>query len=138
MIIFILNVIFFERRVQSIAAVIVAGAIAGLSLLHWLPVILHDLQISSFHVKPHTARYLGKFLWWYFYDPAALFIYMLFGFLALREIAKKITEKRFEKTDLVLTGWLVVGFVIPIIYWVTKMPFLTNKYCTIQVPVFFL
>ena len=137
-IIFILNVIFFERRVQSIAAVIVAGAIAGLSLLHWLPVILHDLQISSFHVKPHTARYLGKFLWWYFYDPAALFIYMLFGFLALREIAKKITEKRFEKTDLVVTGWLVVGFAIPIIYSLTKMPLLTNKYCTIQVPVLFL
>lgn len=137
LLIFICYVIFFRKSFGFIIRAAIAGALAGLSIVHWLPVILHDLQISSFHIKPLTVRYLIKFFWWYFYDPASFVIYSIFFLLALRNVYKKVQLKIFAMEDLVISGWLLIGFLIPLIYSFLKIPLLTNKYCTIQVPAMF-
>ena len=138
LLIFILHSIVFRRNLRLMTPSLIAGGLAALSILHWLPVIFHDLQIPGFHVKPLTFRFLVKFLWWYVYDPAALIIYIGCSVLAFKTISHKIRKKTFTVEDLVIMGWLFIGFLIPLLYSLIKMPLLTNKYCTIQLPAIFI
>lgn len=133
-IIFVLIVIFHNRTPKFLIRSLIAGTIAALSLLHWLPVILQDLQISSFHVKPHTLRYLVKFGWWYFYDPVTFLICVILFLLGIREFFRNTKEKVLSVPDRILLGWIVFGFSIPLIYSFVRMPLFTGKYLTIQVP----
>jgi hypothetical protein len=134
LIVFIIHALILKENWRFILPALIAGILAGLSLLHWLPVILHDLQITSFHIKPITVRYLLKFLWWYFYDPAAFIIFLGLSFFFIKKLYIKLREHSFSTNELVLTSWLALGFTIPLIYSLIKFPLLTNKYCTIQMP----
>jgi hypothetical protein len=58
--------------------------------------------------------------------------------LAFKNLIRKKREKTLAVGDLIITGWLFIGFLIPLLYSLIKMPLLTNKYCTIQLPAIFI
>lgn len=135
--IFILIIAFYKWDSGFVIKSLFSAFMAGLSLLHWLPVILQDLQIMTFHIKPHTLRYLIKIPWWFFYDPAVFFTSIFLFIVGVWKILRELTEKSFSQEKIVLIGWIVLGFGIPLIYSLVRMPLFTSKYLTIQVPAMF-
>lgn len=124
----------FKKNSRLFIGALIAGGVAGLSLLHIVQVINQDLSITSFHIEPLTLRYLSKFLWWYVYDPAAFLLYIVFGGLFAKILYEKIITKTFTVEDFILVAWLFLGFMIPFLYSIFRMPLFTNRYCAIQVP----
>jgi uncharacterized membrane protein len=138
LLIFAIVLIWFKRDVKLLIAGIIAGIIAGLSLVHWLPVLMEDLEITSFHIEPLTLRYVLKSFWWFVYDPAAFLLYLTFGGLMVRVLYTKLVTKKLMIGDAVLIGWIMIGFLIPLLYSIFRMPLFSTRYCTIQLPAIFL
>lgn len=138
LLIFIIVLIWLKTEIKLLILGLIAGIFAGLSLLHWLPVLMADLQIASFHIEPHTIRYLLKSFWWFVYDPAAFLLYLAFSGLMVRVFYTKLVTKTITVDDTVLLGWVVIGFLIPLLYSIFRMPLFVTKYCTIQLPAIFL
>lgn len=138
LIIFFIIVIFYQRNARLIIGGIAAGLIAGLSLLHWMSIILKDLQTDQFHVNPVPFYFPLTFAWMYFKDPAACIVYGFCIFLMVKYLIEKISGKHLPIEDLVVLGWIFIGFMIPMLYSWIKIPLLTAKYSTITLPGIFL
>lgn len=138
LLIFILVVIFYKREPRLIIGGLLAGILSGLSLVHWLPVFLSDLQISSFHVKAVKWDFPFQFAWSYVREPVAFAIYIISFFLITKKLIEKIRKRSFPVEALVIGGWIFFGFMIPLIYSWVRFPLLTGKYATIVVPAMFL
>ena len=137
-ILFIFVLIFFKRNAKLIIGGLISGGLAGLSLLHWLPIIQHDLQITQFHVEPVKPGIIFDFAWSYIKEPVSLAVYSVCIFFAGKGFYSSVKEKRFKVEHLVVLGWIFFGFIIPLLYSILKLPLLTYKYNTITVPAFFL
>jgi uncharacterized membrane protein len=138
LLIFAIVLIWFKKDLKLFIGGLIAGIAAGLSLLHWLPILTEDLKTTTFHIEPLTLRYVLKSFWWFVYDPAAFILYLAFGGLMVRVLYTKLVTKKLGIDDIVLLGWLVIGFAIPLLYSIFRMPLFATKYCTIQLPAIFL
>jgi hypothetical protein len=136
--IFVIAILFYHHKKTLIIGGLLSGMTALSTLIHWVPVILDDLQVSHHWIKPHTVKYLIKFTWWIVYDPAAFVIFIVCIFLAMRVFYKQVVQRRLTIENMVLTGWLLIGFGIPLVYSFLRMPLFTVRYCTIQIPAFLL
>lgn len=134
LIIFIVVIIFYKRDAKFIIGGLGAGLIAALSIMHWLPIILKDLQTDQFHVAPVPFYFPFTFAWMYFKDPAAVIIYALCIFLMVKYLIKRVSGKCVPIEDLVILGWIFIGFMVPLLYSWFKIPLLTPKYSTITLP----
>lgn len=137
-IIFIFVLILFKRNSRFIVVGLISCGVAGLSFWHWLPIITNELNVSSFHATPVNFYFPFTFAWDYIKDPFAFAIYAFCFFLVIRAAYTKAKEKRFEIQHLVIFGWILLSFMIPLLYSIIKVPMLTSKYCTIAVPAIFL
>lgn len=138
LIIFCFVLIWFKRDLKLLVGGLVAGIVAGLSLLHWLPILTEDLKDTTFHIEPLTLRYVLKSFWWFVYDPAAFILYVAFSGLVGRALYIKLVAKKLMQEDVILMLWLTAGFAIPLLYSIFLMPLFATKYCTIQLPAIFL
>ena len=134
LIIFIVVIIFYKRDARFVIGGTGAGLVAALSILHWLPIILKDLQTDYFHVAPVPFYFPVTFVWMYFKDPAAVIIYALCVFLVIKHMFEKISSKPLPLEDLVVLGWIFIGFMLPLLYSWFRIPLLTPKYSTITLP----
>lgn len=137
-VIFILVLILFKRDSRLIVGGLISGGVAGMSFWHWLPTITTELNVSSFHAKPVGFDFPFNFAWDYIKDPVAFVVYAFCFFLVVRAAYTKAKEKRLETEHLVIFGWILLSFLIPLSYSLIKVPMLTSKYCTIAVPAIFL
>jgi uncharacterized membrane protein len=137
-VIFLVIVIFYKRSARLIIGGLVAGCAAGFSMYHWLPVIQHDLQINQFHVSPVKWDIVFGFCWNYVKEPVAFAVYAICTFLSVRIFYYRIKEKSITITHVVVGCWILLGFGIPLVYSLIKLPLLTHKYDTIIVPAIFL
>jgi uncharacterized membrane protein len=137
-VIFIIVLIFFKRNSRLVIYGLLAGTAAALSVLHWLPIMLEDLKIKSFHYPPLTLPYVLKSFWWFVYDPAAFLIYAGLTIKMIHIIYTKIRTRTLALEDSVLLGWLFIGFLIPLLYSIFRLNLFSTKYCTIQLPAIFL
>lgn len=136
--IFFVVIIFYKRDAKFVISGLSAGVIAALSILHWLPIILRDLQTAQFHVAPVPFHFPLTFAWMYFKDPAAAIIYAVCAFLMLKYFIERFSGKRVPMEDVVILGWIFIGFMVPLLYSWFKIPLLTPKYSTITLPGIFL
>jgi hypothetical protein len=137
-IIFILVLIFFRRDLPLIVGGLISGAVAGMSIWHWLPTITSELNVSTFHVKQVSFDFPFTFAWDYIKDPVAFTIYAFCFPLGIRAAYSKIKGKQLNIEHLILFCWISLSFLIPLTYSLIKVPMLTSKYCTIAVPAIFL
>jgi mannosyltransferase len=138
LILFLVVVIFYQRNNRLIIGGLAAGVVAGLSILHWMPIILKDLQTDQFHVVAVSFDFPIKFGWMYFKDPVAVIVYAFCIFLMIKYLIEKFSGRRLPVEDLVLLGWIFIGFMVPLLYSWIKIPLLTPKYSTITLPGIFL
>jgi uncharacterized membrane protein len=134
MLIFALVLVFFRREGRLIIGGLAAGVIAGLSFLHFLPVIMKDSGISQFHVKQVGPAFPFEFLWSYIHEPVEFTIYLVFAMFTLAQVVKKFRQRELTIVHLVVFGWIFFGILIPLTYSLLKIPLLTPKYTTIIVP----
>jgi uncharacterized membrane protein len=133
--------IIFWKRISDwrfITASLLSGVIAGLSFLHWLPVIQSDLQIPEFHVQQIPWYFPALYYWVYFRDVVTCVIFAAMIFLALRGIYSRWKGKSSSIEDVILLGWVGLGFLIPLIYSLLRMPMMEYKYTFIVVPGIFI
>ena len=138
MIIFLVVIVFYKQNTRLIVGGLVAGIVAGLSVLHWIPIILKDLQADQFHVVAVSFDFPVKFGWMYFKDPVAVIFYAFCSFLMIRYLIQRFSGRRLAVEDFVLLGWIFIGFMVPLLYSWIKIPLLTPKYSTITLPGIFL
>ncbi|MBI1770271.1 MAG: glycosyltransferase family 39 protein [Bacteroidetes bacterium] len=112
----------------------VSGIFAGLSFLHWLPVIVSDLQINAFHIASVKWYFLIQYFYVYFGDPVSSIIFGILFLLAVRIIILRFKSRSHTIEDVVLVGWIVMGFLIPLIYSWLKIPMLESKYTFVVLP----
>jgi|GEM_PF-1200941 len=137
-IIFIGILIWYKRTTKLIVSGLISGAVAALSISHWLPMIFADLQITEFHVQPVPFYFPIVFIWVYFKDIVTCLIVTALGFLYLRKVVSDIRAKDFSIEQFIIIGWLGIGFLIPLLYSVLRIPLLTFKYSVITLPALFL
>ncbi|MFM7853195.1 MAG: glycosyltransferase family 39 protein, partial [Flammeovirgaceae bacterium] len=131
-------VIFVNRNydLRFIVWSLASATVAGLSFLHWIPVVLSDLQIPSYHLPQVQWYFPFQYYYVYFRDPVTCIVCGLLSLLAILEITK--TKTRPLKLEyIVLVNWILLSFLIPILYSLFKMPMLEYKYTFIVVPAFF-
>lgn len=138
LLIFVLILIFFKKTLRLIIGGLLAGSLAGLSLWHWLPVIMSDLQIDKFHVNPVTFFFPFSFAWDYIKDPVAFIVYSACALFAVFALYNTIKSKKFAYEHLIVLCWISFSYMIPLLYSWIKIPLLTYKYSTIAVPAIFL
>lgn len=137
-IIFIGVVFWYKKNTQFVILSLLAGAIIGLSLLHWLPVIQSDLAIQQFHVTPVPIYFPIAYLWVFFRDPISCLIVGCLGVFFFYLVVTQLKRKNLKLEYFIVLLWLLLGFLIPLIYSIVKMPLLTAKYSFIQLPCVFL
>lgn len=135
---FILVILFFKRDGRFIISALVAGLVVAASFVHWIPVILHDLKITNFHVKPVSYKFAAKFAQEYFNDPITFYVCFICAFLALRRIWQMIRKHDVRIEGVLIAGWIFLGFAIPLTYSLLRIPLMTPKYCSITLPAIFL
>lgn len=113
---------------------VVSGIVAGLSLAHWLPVIIGDIGITHFHIQPIRWYFLVQYFYMYFRDPVTCVVVGLFILIALRELMTRYKSRGFIIEDFVLVGWICLGYFIPLAYSILQLPMLQDKYTFIVVP----
>ncbi len=133
-IIFIVIIIIYKQNKRLIIGGLIAGLLTGLSLWHWLDVILSDIQINSFHVKPVGFDFPFLFLWSYIKDPIAYALSIICIGLAFIETYRKIKVKKIWISHLSIILWILLSYLIPLLYSLLKLPLLTPKYTIIAVP----
>lgn len=134
---FIIIIVFYKRNKSFVLGGLVAGIFTGLSLWHWLDVILSDIQINSFHVKPVGFDFPFLFLWDYIKDPVAFILSLICIGFALAKLLKRIKNNKVSTEHLLIICWILFSYLIPLSYSLLKMPLLTYKYSTIAVPAIF-
>lgn len=122
------------KDVRFISSCLLSGVVIGLSFLHWLPVVLADLEIDQFHVAPLKWYFPIEYFVIYFRDYVSVIICGVLGFLGLRQIFRYAKSESLQIQDVVLVGWIVLAFLIPALYSVLRMPMLEYKYSFIAVP----
>jgi 4-amino-4-deoxy-L-arabinose transferase-like glycosyltransferase len=111
-----------------------SGVAVGLSFLHWLPVVLSDLTIAEFHIQPLKWYFLVSYYGFYFRDYITGMVCAWLGFLAVRQLSFRAKTKSLQPEDVIVIGWIVLGFLLPVLYSVLRMPMLEYKYSMIVVP----
>jgi hypothetical protein len=119
---------------KFITACAISGVLALLSLSHWIPVITSDLGITEFHIQQVKWYFPLQYFYMYFHDPISCIVAGLLIWLAIREIFIRYRSSRIEVEEVILVGWICLGFLIPLLYSVLVMPMLQDKYTFILVP----
>ncbi len=130
-------VIILWKRITDIKFILyslLSGVMVGLSFLHWLPVVLSDLEIPQFHAQVLHWYSPFEFYYIYFRDAVTCSICAVLSFLAIREMYFQMKLRSTRIEDVVLLGWVGLGFLIPVLYSVLRMPILEFKYSFIVVP----
>jgi len=122
------------KDIKFISYSLLSGVFAALSFAHWLPVVFSDLGISQFHIQPVTWYFPIQYYYFYFRDFVTCFLCAALSFLVLREIFLRMRSKITKIDDVILLGWIGLGFLIPLLYSVLKIPMLEYKYTFIVVP----
>lgn len=117
---------------------LLSAILAGLSFLHWIPVVLSDLQISSYHLPQVEWFFPFQYYYVYFRDAVTCVICALLSLLALQEMVKGLKTRPIKLEYFVLLSWLLLSFTIPLLYSWFKLPMLEYKYTFIAVPAVFL
>lgn len=129
--------IIFWKKITDLKFIfyaLLSGILAGLSFAHWLPVVFSDLGIPEFHVRPVRWDFLVDFYWMYFRDDTTRIIVAILSLLSLRLMYLRLKRKLVTLEDIVLIGWIFLGFMIPLLYSILRMPMLEYKYTFIVVP----
>ena len=129
-------IIFWKKMndLKFVGNAFLAGTIAALSFAHWLPVVLSDLKIPQFHVQQVTWYFPIQFYYIYFRDAVTCMLCAALSFLFLREVFLRIKAKSTRIEDVILIGWVGLGFLIPLLYSLIRMPMLEYKYTFILIP----
>lgn len=122
------------KDVKFITMCLVSGVVAGLSFAHWLPVIFADVKISQFHIQPVSWYFLAQYYWVYFRDVVTCIVSGIAILLTLRSMVSRLAEKKSQIDDVVLIGWIVLSFMIPLVYSIVKIPMLEARYTFIALP----
>lgn len=111
-----------------------SGVVVGLSFLYWLPVVTSDLKIPSFHLQQVTWYFPIQFYWVYFRDVVTCLICATLSFFSFREMVNRFKENSNGLEDIVVIGWIGLGFLIPLVYSIVRMPMLEYRYTFILLP----
>jgi mannosyltransferase len=111
-----------------------SGVAAALTFAHWLPVVLSDLTIPQFHVAQVKWYFLAEFYYIYFRDIVICVIGAFLTVLALQRIMPRLKDKTASIEEIILLGWIILGFGIPLLYSILRMPMLDYKYSFIVLP----
>lgn len=137
----IFAIIIFWKRITDLKFLtysLLSGMVAGLSFLHWIPVVISDLGIPQFHAQKLSWYFPALFHWVYFKDIITATICAILAFLALREIFYTVRRRQLTEEQVVLLGWIGFGFLIPLLYSLLRMPMLEYKYTFITLPGLFI
>ena len=129
--------VIFWKKITNLKFIfygLLSGILAGLSFAHWLPVVFSDLGIPEFHVRQLSWDFLLDFYWMYFRDNTTRVIVAILSLLSLRLIYLRVKKKLVTLEDIVLIGWIFLGFMIPLLYSILRMPMLEHKYTFIVFP----
>jgi mannosyltransferase len=126
-----------QGDMQFIVKSLFVGVLIGLSFLHWLPNVLSDLGINNFHIQPLKWYFPASYYWVYFRDVITCIVTLLMLSISFRQIYLKNEEKFDFIGRIILPGWIVLGFLIPLIYSLVKIPMLEYKYSIIVLPSLF-
>lgn len=117
---------------------LLSATIAGLSFLHWIPVVLSDLQIPSYHLPQVEWYFPIQYYYVYFRDVVTCVICGALSIFAVREMLNGLKTRPVKLEYFVLLNWLLLSFLLPLLYSLFKIPMLEYKYTFIAVPAVFL
>jgi len=113
------------------------GVLVAISFVHWLPVVVSDLGISSFHAQQVSWYFPVSFYWVYFRDVITCAITGILLLRVFRNADFKANVSQDISVTVTLVGWIFFGFLIPLIYSLVRMPMLEYKYSIIVLPALF-
>jgi len=130
-------VFFYKKYTRTFFVWSMAAAISVVILISpWIPIFVHDNATSAFWILPLDKTFLLGCIYDYFNNHV---LYKVFGLLFLYFLIKLMWrvcagEEKDIVGFIVLFGWVLLGFMIPIIYSYVKMPMLICRYTMIVVP----
>jgi mannosyltransferase len=134
---FLIIILFFGLPRGLITLGLLAGITTGFSFTHWVPVIISEMNVTTFHAAPLRYSMLWEYLWSYFREPVSFSIYLVAIVLVVRQFYYLTTRSGLQVTHVIVTAWIVLGVLLPLIYSIVKVPILTPKYEAIVVPALF-
>lgn len=134
---FVVLALFRNHSLSFVCKSIFTGILVGLSFLHWIPNVLSDLNIETFHAQPVVWYFPVSFYWVYFRDIVTCLVTASLLIVALRKIFFTGKQKSDSLVKMILLGWILLGMLIPLTYSLVRMPMLEYKYTIIILPSLF-
>lgn len=134
-------IVIFLNRIYDFKFILwslLSATFAGLSFLHWIPVVLSDLEIPSYHLSQVKWYFPFQYYFVYFRDVVTCAICGILSFIAILEMVGDLKKRPVKLEYFVLLTWLLFSFLIPIFYSLLKIPMLEYKYTFIALPAIFL
>jgi uncharacterized membrane protein len=132
--IFLIIIIYNKSQFSFILKGSLFGILPFILFLPWIPQVLADNQIDKFWVEPPKPYFILGYFYQYFNKEIVttlVFLYCIFLFIKNR---KKIGLSR--DVLIVLVLWILLGYTIPYLYSVLKIPLLVPRYTIIVLPAF--
>jgi mannosyltransferase len=137
-IIFIFISIAFRMPLAFVTKAIVAAATCIVLFIPWIPQILKDNSIGSFWIIQVSPDFLIRYFYDYFNKDivtcivcASLILMYLKSCISIFQsstVGSKIIH-------IIILGWIILGYSIPLAYSIFKLPILINRYTMIVLPV---
>ncbi len=132
---FIVLIIAYKTSKRFVIGGLISGALAGISFIPWLPVILKDLGTTGYWLTPPKIYFFGKFVYEYFGKDAItslIFIGCLFLFGLM--VYKRRRELPSLPIYVILVMWFVLTYLIPFVKSYIGVPVLMTRYTIVALP----
>jgi mannosyltransferase len=131
-------ILLLQRRYPL--AVIVKSAFAGLTALllfsPWIPQVMNDSKISEFWIGAPSPLFLFITYFTYFTEivQALIFAFLIYLFFRFRPKGNDSALIQSKSNFVIITGWVILGYLIPAVYTWIRIPILFPRYTIIVLP----
>lgn len=128
-----------RRNKNFILRAFCSGVLILILFMPWMPVILSDLEITSFWLQRPAATFIADYFYYYFgKDVLVTTAFVVLTLLFFKDLLDNESGKERRIIYLVLLIWLLVSYLIPYVKSIIGPPMLHVRYTIVTLPVWFL
>jgi uncharacterized membrane protein len=132
---FLIIVAFAKRDKIFIGKAVASGALILIIISPYVPTFIRDNATTSMWIPPLLLSLPFRFFFQYFRDFVSI---LIFGCLIVYSLftlgAQFYKTGRIEIKWVIVMGWILLTFLIPIVYSLIKFPLLISRYTMITLP----
>jgi mannosyltransferase len=132
--IFLGLIVWNNLKRELILTGILTAFFTSLTLLPWISTLLLDASTDEFWIQLEPFYVPLKYFYVYFKDIVSCLVFGVFGLISFRVIYREYMVDKVNASAVILIGWIMLGFLIPMIYSWLVMPMITPRYTIIVLP----